>query len=116
MQMDNRQTKQLALDLLHADSEEEVIEILHQANLWEDRTLWRLYGDKEGNFAQVGNQQSMPEAALVEKVVNCVDSRLMCECSRRGINPESNEAPCRTGKYYCQGDERIDARSQLFER
>src|SRR5688572_4070742 len=56
--------------------------------------LWRLYGDKEGNFAQAGNQQALPEAALVEKIVNCCDSRLMCECSLRKINPISPEAPC----------------------
>lgn len=93
MQMNNSQKKKLALDLLHADSEDKVISILQQAGLWDDRNFWRLYGDKEGNFAQAGNQQSMPEAALVEKIVNCVDSRLMCECVRRGIDPESDSAP-----------------------
>ncbi len=93
MQLRNQQIKQLALDLLHADSEERVVEILREAGLWDSRALWRLYGDKEGNFAQVGNQQSLPEAALVEKVINCVDARLMCECLLRGIDPESEQAP-----------------------
>ena len=82
-----------ALDLLGADSEDEVIAILKEAGYWDERRCWRLYGDKEGNFAQAGNQQSLPEAAFVEKIVNCVDSRLMNECLRAGIDPESEAAP-----------------------
>ena len=57
------------MDLLGSDSEDEVIALLKNAGLWEDSNLWRLYGDKEGNFAQAGNQQALPEAALVEKLV-----------------------------------------------
>jgi len=93
MNMTNDYIKKLALDLLRADAEEEVMRILKEAGLWDDRSLWRLYGDKEGNFAQAGNQQSLPEAALVEKVVNCCDSRLMRECLLRGIDPESEGSP-----------------------
>jgi len=85
--------KQLALNLLHADSEDDVIRILRIKEFWDDKHLWRLYGDKSGNFSQVGNQQSFPEAALVEKIINSVDARLMLECQRQGINPESGEAP-----------------------
>jgi hypothetical protein len=87
------ETKELCLNLLRADSETEVISILKSAGYWDDRALWRLYGDKEGNFAQIGNQSSFPEAALVEKVVNSIDARLMCECYLRGIDPESVQAP-----------------------
>jgi len=93
MNMKNDDTKKLALDLLRADAEKDVKRILKNAGLWDNRDLWRLYGDKEGNFAQVGNQQSLPEAALVEKVVNSCDSRLMRECLLRGIDPESEKAP-----------------------
>lgn len=75
--MMNDEIKQFALKLLHANSEAEVVQILKDAGFWDDRSLWRLYGDKEGNFAQVGNQQSSPEGALVEKVVNCVDARIL---------------------------------------
>ena len=91
--MNNDRTKKLALDLLRADSEEEVVSILQDAELWGDRSLWRLYGDKEGNFAQAGNQQALPEAALVEKVVNCADARLLAACLAKGIDPESEDAP-----------------------
>ncbi len=91
--MTNTEVQKLALELLQADKEADVVRILRQNRLWEDRTLWRLYGDKEGNFAQAGNQQALPEAALVEKIVNCVDARLMGECLLAGIKPESDQAP-----------------------
>lgn len=85
--------KDLAKALLHADSATDVIEILRRNGYWDDPRLWRLYGDKEGNYAQAGNQQALPEAALVEKLINSVDSRLMSECLIRDIDPESANAP-----------------------
>jgi len=91
--MTENDIKKLALSLLAADSADDVVSILKKARLWDDPKLWRLYGDKEGNFAQAGNQQSLPEAALVEKLINSVDARLMAECLARGIEPESGEAP-----------------------
>ena len=83
----------LAISLLEADSEEEVIAILEERELWDRPEAWRLYGDRDGNFAVIGNQQSRPEAALVEKIVNAVDARLLHECLSRGIDPTSVEAP-----------------------
>jgi hypothetical protein len=73
----NDEIRGLALELLQADSESEVISLLRAASLWEDPAAWRLYGDKETNYATIGNQQSRPEAALVEKIVNAVDARLL---------------------------------------
>jgi hypothetical protein len=83
----------LAMDLLAADSEKEVVAILTAQGYWNNPDCWRLYGDKEGNFGTVGNQAALPEAAIVEKIVNCCDSRLMLECTLRGADPESKEAP-----------------------
>jgi len=91
--MTTSKIKQLALSLLRADSESEVIDLLKIEGYWDDPTVWRLYGDKEGNFATAGGQQSRPEAALVEKIINCVDARLLLECRLRGIDPESQVAP-----------------------
>ena len=85
--------RSLALRLLHADLEEDVIAILKEAGYWDNPDVWRLYGDKEGNFASAGNQQSKPEAALVEKLVNAVDARLLNKCLKCGVNPESDKAP-----------------------
>ena len=91
--MNNQEAKDLALNLLQADSEHEVITILTAAGLWDDEDAWRLYGDRDGNYATIGNQQSRPEAALVEKVINAVDARLMNECLVRGIDPNGPDSP-----------------------
>src|SRR5712664_2472163 len=87
--MTNAQVKDFALSLLRADSEAEVIAILSKAGYWDDPGAWRLMGDKDGNFSIVGNQQSRPEAALVEKIINSVDARLLNECLVQGTDPES---------------------------
>lgn len=91
--MTNNEIKALAIRLLDADSEEQVIEILTDHELWDEPDAWRLVGDRDGNFATIGNQQSRPEAALVEKIINSVDARLMNECLVRGISPTSPTAP-----------------------
>ncbi len=91
--MKNEQIKALSLSLLSADDEDSVITILREHGYWDDPKVWRLYGDRDGNYATIGNQQSRPEAALVEKIVNSVDARLLNECLVRGIDPESPAAP-----------------------
>jgi hypothetical protein len=91
--MTNSQIRDLTLALLKADSEEEAVGLLKNCGFWDDQKVWRLYGDSDGNYATIGNQQSRPEAALVEKVVNSVDARLMDECMKRGIDPTSPQAP-----------------------
>ena len=104
MKMTNDQIKQLALELLQADRECQVEEILGKAGLWDIPDYWRLLGDDENNFKTVGAQQARPEPALVEKIVNSVDARLTSACIQAGIDPTSSEAP-RTI---------IDARTQFF--
>lgn len=91
--MTNDQLKDLSLKLLRADYEDQVIDILRSAGLWDNRSLWRLFGDNENNYSTIGNQQAKPEAAAVEKLINSVDARLMLECLLRGINPEGPKAP-----------------------
>jgi hypothetical protein len=91
--MNNERRKDLCLALMRADSESEVVAILVKAELWENRRVWRLYGDRENNFSTIGNQQNRPDAALVEKLINSVDARLMRECLAAGVNPESPAAP-----------------------
>lgn len=87
-----KDAKQLCLDLLDAESEEEVTKILETNDLL-DETLWHDLGDDENNFSIVGNQQSSPAAALVEKIINSVDAVLMAKCLIAGTDPESPEAP-----------------------
>ncbi len=91
--MENREVKQLCIDLIHADTEEQVIALLTKANLWENTSLWRDLGDNENNYAVIGNQSSKADAALVEKVVNSIDARLLDECRKIKIDPQSDKAP-----------------------
>lgn len=91
--MNNEKLRKICFSLILADSEDEVIKILSDEGYWHNSDFWRYYGDKEDNFSTVGNQQSRPEAALVEKIVNSVDAILMNECWQQGISPDDQNAP-----------------------
>ncbi|MCP6727586.1 MAG: hypothetical protein KJI69_06260 [Patescibacteria group bacterium] len=91
--MDNDQTKALCLNLIKADKGEDIIELLQKAGYWDDDKVWRYYSDYENNYNVIGNQQSSPDAALVEKLVNSVDACLMNKCLLKKINPEGPSAP-----------------------
>jgi len=79
--------------LLHSETEEEVIDILHKYDLWNNNKYWKPFGGKENNLTTIHSQQRDPFAAFAEKVVNSIDALLLRECKRDGINPESNNAP-----------------------
>ncbi|MCW3999907.1 MAG: hypothetical protein NWE93_06685 [Candidatus Bathyarchaeota archaeon] len=83
----------LCMNLAKAESEQEVIAILKDVGLWDSEEFWSNYGGTENNFSVIGNQQSAPDSALVEKLINSVDALLMKECLRRGISPVSAQAP-----------------------
>lgn len=85
--------QELCMALVHADSPDEVVSILHEAGYWDDHSVWRDLGDNENNYSVIGAQQSDPIAALVEKVVNSIDARLMNACLSAKIDPESKKAP-----------------------
>ncbi|MCX6238711.1 MAG: hypothetical protein NTY07_14300 [Bacteroidia bacterium] len=87
------QLKDLCLDLVQCESEDEVIDILKREKYWDKEENWQFFGADEGNFSIIGNQQSKPEAAIVEKIINSVDAMLLAECLRQDINPESSVAP-----------------------
>ncbi len=91
--MNNKDPKDLCLNLLKADSEEKVIQILRNENYWDDPDCWRYFDDNPGNFSTCGNQQSRPDYALVEKVVNSLDAILIRKCLEEGINPEDKTSP-----------------------
>lgn len=48
----------MCLAFLRTDSEAEVIDILNAAGLWENKRVWRLYGDRVNNFSAIGNQRT----------------------------------------------------------
>ncbi len=85
--------KDLCLSLVNCEIEEEVIEILKKDKYWDKSEDWLYYGVDENNYSIIGNQQSKPEAAIVEKIINSVDAMLMKECFKRSIKPDSEEAP-----------------------
>jgi hypothetical protein len=87
------ENRDLCLRLLKAETEEDVVSTLQTVGYWDNRALWRPYGDISNNRGVVGNQQSSPVAALVEKLVNSIDAVLISECRRRGIDPTSPSAP-----------------------
>ena len=86
-------TQQLCMDLLQADMEELVIDLLRDHGYWDNPDVWHPFGNKQDNFSTIGNQSSSPDAALVEKLVNSVDAVLMGECLTAGISPNSEDAP-----------------------
>jgi hypothetical protein len=73
----NIAAKELLNRLLNADTEEEVVKVLTDVGYWSDPKVWRFYGDKLRNWATVGNQQSRPDHALVEKLTNAIDTKLI---------------------------------------
>jgi len=85
--------EKLCLKFVKAESEKEVIDILKAYGYWGNPNNWTYYGDNENNYSIIGNQQSAPEAAIVEKLVNSVDAVLTRECLRKDIDPESKDAP-----------------------
>jgi hypothetical protein len=85
--------EKFCLSLACCETEKEVIPLLKKEGLWDDPKAWQYFGGNENNFATIGNQQSRPEAALIEKIINSVDAVLMAKCLRKSLNPESKDAP-----------------------
>ena len=85
--------KTLCDRLLYAEDGETIVRTLKDAGYWDDETAWRPYGDLDNNYGTIGNQQSEAVAALVEKIVNAIDARLVNECLTSGDDPESPAAP-----------------------
>lgn len=79
--------------LISADTEAEVVCLLADAGYWDNEEVWRDLGDEPENYSTVGNQQSRAEQALVEKLVNAIDSKLIAAARLAGVDPEGPEAP-----------------------
>ena len=85
--------KDLAMKLVSAETEAQLISVLTEAGYWNDYAYWQPYGGNENNYSIIGNQQSNADAALVEKLINSVDAVLMKECMIRGIDVSGPDAP-----------------------
>ena len=91
--LEEKDKKEMLLSLLKVDTERQVSEILKNYKLDQNPSAWRDFGDKENNYSVIGNQQSLPEVAMVEKIVNSIDSILTLKCVENGYDPESNNSP-----------------------
>ena len=85
--------KNLAIKLASTEKEQEIIDILSELGYWNNYSYWRAFGGNDNNYSTIGNQQSSPDAAVVEKLINSVDAVLMKECMIRHIDMEGPDAP-----------------------
>lgn len=87
--------RQLLLELLEADYEDDVISLLVKRGLFEEvnSKRWIALGGMPNNQSVVHAQQSTPAAALVEKFTNGLDAILLRRCKAAAINPDSVAAP-----------------------
>lgn len=85
--------KTLCERLIAADSEADVIALLTDSGHWADGKVWRDLDDDPENYPTVGNQQSQAEQALVEKLVNAIDTKLIAAARQMGVDPEGAGAP-----------------------
>lgn len=76
-------------NLLNADNSDAVSSILARV----ERVTWHPLDANDNNYGVIENQQSSPIAALIEKITNSIDARLMRICLELGINPRSDNAP-----------------------
>jgi len=91
--MTEAQAAALCRALMLADTEDEVVRILRNAGYWDDPDCWRFYGDQSENWATVGNQQSRAEQALIEKLMNSIDSKLIAAARIAGIPVQGDKVP-----------------------
>src|SRR5690242_14232717 len=87
------QPKELFEALLHADTEAEVVQILADAVYWSDPEVWRFYGDEPATWPTVGNQQSRPDHAFVEKLTNAIDPKVIAAAPIGCIHIEGDDGP-----------------------
>lgn len=89
--MNNQEIKKLCLDIMNSKNSLAVVELLKKKNLWEDKSLWKLYGNKEGSYG-TANSQGNATFALTEKITNAVDAILMSKCFEEKLHPKSENA------------------------
>jgi len=85
--------EKLLLELVEAETEDQVEDILNAVPLCSDPANWLAYGNKENNVGTVQNQSAEAIPALVEKIINSIEAVLMLKCREAGLDPESKSAP-----------------------
>ena len=87
--------KQLLLELLEAEYEDDAIALLMKRGLFEEANSkrWVALGNMPNNQSVVHAQQSTPAAALVEKFTNGLDAILLRRCKAQGHRSAQRCAP-----------------------
>ncbi len=88
----------LCEELIRADTEKEVELLLMKADYWDNIDFWAAFGDNSANASVIGAQQADAESALVEKIVNSIDARLLNACQANGYNPHNYTDLPQTGQ------------------
>ena len=85
--------EKLCLDIARTEDADDVIKILNDNCLWDSQENWKIIGSGPhiNNHSIIGNQQTHPANALVEKLVNCGDSALVLKCYEEGIDPYGDD-------------------------
>ncbi len=89
----NDQIKELCLKIIKSENASDVEKILESEGLWKDKSAWRYYGDKSNNIGVINNQAPDSTKALVEKIANSFDARLILEARKSGIDPKGKNTP-----------------------
>ena len=87
----------LCEQLIQADTEAEVETALRKGGYWDDIELWSVFGANASNASVIGGQQEAAEAALVEKIVNSIDARMLDACRSKKLDPQDAEHVPPTG-------------------
>jgi hypothetical protein len=85
--------KELLLELLAAEHENDAIWALQKRGLFAESKRWVALGGMANNQSVVHAQQSSSAAALVEKFTNGLDAILLRRRKAEGIDPRSPTAP-----------------------
>lgn len=110
------QDKKLLLDLLEAESEENVMSTLTSRGILTSPERWKYLGNMPNNQSVVHGQQSTAGAALVEKFTNGLDAILLKHCKANGVVPSSGAAPQTMAKALEQYFGEIDEPRNIAER
>lgn len=78
------------MKILHCESEDEVSELLAELP---SNSTWHPLDDRETNFNVVTNQAATGAKALTELCTNMVDAILLRQAIKKGIHPNSQQAP-----------------------
>lgn len=88
--MDDKDT---CLQILAAESEAEVFEIIQSIPEMANNRNWKPLDGRETNFNVTSNQASDGGKALTELMTNMVDAVLMKHAFQKGIDPKGKKAP-----------------------